>query len=67
LNWHLERGHIIIPKTLTLARLGENFNVYQFKLTPEEYETVTALDRKARFFNPVAYKEFGWNFCPYFE
>jgi 2,5-diketo-D-gluconate reductase A len=25
LNWHLHRGHIIIPKTTKVERLGENF------------------------------------------
>ena len=67
LNWHLNRGHIIIPKTLTLARLGENFNVYNFKMTEEEYEQITKLDIKARFYNPIAYYEYGWRYCPYFE
>eukprot|EP00347_Sterkiella_histriomuscorum_P006562 403352300 len=67
LNWHLHRGHIVIPKTLTLGRLSENFNVYDFKLTDEEYESITKLDIKARFYNPIAYYEYGWRNCPYFE
>lgn len=45
LNWHLHgRGHIIIPKTVTIGRLAENFSVYDFKLTEEEYESISALD-----------------------
>jgi diketogulonate reductase-like aldo/keto reductase len=68
LNWHIHnRDHIVIPKTLTLSRLGENLNVYDFKLTDEEYEQISALDKKARFFDPSSMKEYGWNYCPYFE
>ena len=37
LNWHLHRGHIIIPKTTNPKRLPENLNCYGFKLTDEEY------------------------------
>jgi len=63
----LHRGHIVIPKTVTIKRLSENFNVFDFKMTEEEYEKVSGLDQHARFYNPIAYKEFGWNYCPYFE
>lgn len=47
--------------------MSENFNVFDFMQTDEDYEKITALDLKARFYNPLAYKEFGWNYCPYFE
>lgn len=68
LNWHVHcRGHIIIPKTLTIGRLSENLNVYDFKLTEEEYAQITALNQNARFYNPLFYYEYGWRNCPYFE
>jgi diketogulonate reductase-like aldo/keto reductase len=67
LNWHLHRGHVIIPKTTKVERLSENFNVYDFTLTDEEYASISALDRNARFFNPKVFKEYGWNYLPYFE
>lgn len=67
LNWHLHRGHLVIPKTLTLKRLGENFNVFDFKLTEDEYNQINELDIKARFYNPISYYEYGWRYCPYFE
>ncbi len=38
LNWHLHRGHIIIPKTCKVERLRENILVYDFQLTEEEYD-----------------------------
>lgn len=67
LNWHLSRKHIIIPKTLNVGRLAENLNVYDFKLTEEECNSITGLDRKARFYNPISYYEFGWRHTPYFD
>lgn len=44
LNWHLSRGHQIIPKTTKVARLAENIAVWDFKLTEEEYEKITGLN-----------------------
>lgn len=67
LNWHLWRGHQIIPKTTKVARLAENINVWDFKLTEEEYESISGLNKDARFFNPKCFKEYGWNFLPYFD
>ena len=58
LNWHLQRGHVLIPKTTKLERLAENFQVYDFTLTPEEVEQVTALNQNARFFNPKVFATF---------
>mmetsp|Transcript_32589 Transcript_32589/g.49839 ORF Transcript_32589/g.49839 Transcript_32589/m.49839 type:complete len:113 (+) Transcript_32589:620-958(+) len=64
LNWHLHRGIIVIPKTTKVARLEENFNVYNLKMTDEEYESISKLDKNARFFdtafNPV------YNNIPFF-
>ena len=66
LNWHLKRGHIIIPKTSNPARLGENFKVFDIKMTDEEYESITKLDKKARFYDPLNIPGFGWNNFPYY-
>jgi diketogulonate reductase-like aldo/keto reductase len=33
LNWHIKHNKvIIIPKTVTVSRLPENFNIYDFEL-----------------------------------
>lgn len=52
LNWHMNRGVIAIPKTVKTTRLGENLNVYDFKMTEEEYASYDELDRNARIFDP---------------
>lgn len=38
LNWNIQRGVFIIPKTFKIDRLEENFNCFDFKLTEEEYK-----------------------------
>lgn len=46
LRWHLQRGIVVIPKSTHLARMEENFNVFDFALTAEDMATITALDKK---------------------
>ena len=68
LNWHIKgRAHLIIPKTTKVERLQENFQVFDFSLTKEEYESISALDMNARLYNPKFIDGFGWNGLPYFD
>jgi 2,5-diketo-D-gluconate reductase A len=48
LRWHIQLGNIVFPKTVTPARLAENFDLFDFELDTEEVATITALDRKER-------------------
>ena len=50
-----------------MERLQENFQVYDFTLTPEEYQSISSLDRNARLFNPKYIDGYGWNNLPYFD
>lgn len=45
LRWNLQRGVIVIPKSVHTNRMEENINVFDFELTEEEMNAVTALDR----------------------
>lgn len=67
LNWHLHRGHVLIPKTANPQRLGENFNIFDFTLTEEEYLQITGLNANARFYDPIYFYDFGWRNTPYFH
>ncbi len=44
LRWHLQRGSIAIPKSVTPERIRENFEVFGFSLTTEEMGQIASLD-----------------------
>lgn len=44
LRWQLDRGVAVIPKTVHEARLPENLNVFDFKLTEDEIKGITSLE-----------------------
>lgn len=48
LRWHLQQGRIVIPKSVTPARIAENLNVFGFDLTAPERATIDALERDGR-------------------
>ena len=43
--WHLAKGYVVIPKTATPARLGENLDALDLDLTPDDLAAIDALDR----------------------
>jgi 2,5-diketo-D-gluconate reductase A len=45
LRWHIQRGSIVFPKSTTPARIKENFELFDFRLEPDDVETIAALDR----------------------
>jgi 2,5-diketo-D-gluconate reductase A len=49
LRWHIERGDIIFPKSVTPGRIRENFDIFGFELSGEDVERITALNRNERF------------------
>jgi diketogulonate reductase-like aldo/keto reductase len=48
LRWHVEHGFCVIPKSVKPHRVAENFNVFDFALTPEEVAAIDALDKGVR-------------------
>ena len=49
LRWHLQAGNIAIPGSSNEEHIAENFDIFDFELTTEEMERMTALDRNERF------------------
>jgi 2,5-diketo-D-gluconate reductase A len=45
LRWHIQRGNIVFPKSVTPERIRENFELFEFELAPADVETIDALDR----------------------
>lgn len=45
LRWALDRGDIVFPKSLSKARLAENFDVLDFALAADEVAALAALDK----------------------
>ena len=48
LRWHIQRGDIVFPKSVTRARVEENFALFDFELDAESMTDITALDRGHR-------------------
>jgi 2,5-diketo-D-gluconate reductase A len=48
LRWHLQRGDIVFPKSVTRSRVEENFDVFSFELSTDDMADITGLDRHER-------------------
>jgi 2,5-diketo-D-gluconate reductase A len=45
LRWHIERGDIVFPKSVTPSRMEENFALFDFELDGSDVEAISALDK----------------------
>ena len=48
LRWHLQDGHIAIPGSHNEKHIQENFDIFDFELTPDEMMQIAALDKNER-------------------
>lgn len=48
LRWHLQTGHIAIPKSVTPSRIVENLGVFGFELDADDLAAFAALDEGKR-------------------
>ena len=44
LRWHIQRGDIVFPKSVTPQRVRENFALFDFELTDSDIDALTGLD-----------------------
>jgi 2,5-diketo-D-gluconate reductase A len=48
LRWHIERGDIVFPKSVRPRRIRENIDIFDFELSGEDVEAISALNRNER-------------------
>ncbi|MGN7412681.1 aldo/keto reductase [Paenibacillus sp. SAF-068] len=53
LRWLVQRDIVVIPKSVRKVRLIENFDIFDFELSPEEMATISALDTKESLFMKI--------------
>lgn len=49
LRWHLERGEVIIPKSVHKNRIKENSELFDFSLTQEDMDKIALLNTETRY------------------
>ncbi|WDQ30827.1 aldo/keto reductase [Paenibacillus marchantiae] len=50
LRWLTQREVVVIPKSVRKERIVENFNIFDFELSQNDMESITALDTKQSLF-----------------
>ncbi|WP_104087394.1 aldo/keto reductase [Arthrobacter sp. GMC3] len=48
LRWHIQSGHLVIPKASSAQRISENLRVFDFALSAAQMDTIAAMDRGHR-------------------
>jgi 2,5-diketo-D-gluconate reductase A len=48
LRWHIERGDIVFPKSVTPSRIRENFDIFGFELSGDDVAMISALNKNQR-------------------
>ncbi len=48
LRWHVQRGDIVFPKSVTPGRMSENFEIFDFELGSEDMAAISVCNRNER-------------------
>eukprot|EP00736_Rhodelphis_marinus_P007175 Rmarinus@m.7110 len=48
LRWGFQHGTSIIPKSVTPARIQSNLNIFDFELSPEDFQAISSLSKQER-------------------
>lgn len=50
LRWNLQRGVVVIPKSVHEDRIKENFDIFDFELTDDDMKKISTLDQHNSYF-----------------
>ena len=50
LRWLTQRDIVVIPKSVRKDRMAENFNIFDFELTPDDMRTIKEIDQNQSMF-----------------
>lgn len=50
LRWNIQRGVVVIPKSIHFERMKENFDIFDFKLSDEDIQEISNLDKNESLF-----------------
>lgn len=48
IRWHIQRGVVVLPKSTHAERIKQNFDVFDFNLSPEDMAAITSLNTGRR-------------------
>jgi 2,5-diketo-D-gluconate reductase A len=48
LRWHVQLGNVVIPKSISQARIRENFAIFDFEIADDDMAEITAMDNGTR-------------------
>ena len=51
LRWHIQSGNIVIPGSKNPEHIKANLNLFDFTLTDEEMERISAMDQQKRYYH----------------
>lgn len=57
IRWSLQKGFVPLPKSVTLSRIDENADVYDFELTSEDMKTLETGDYSPCAWDPTVSKD----------
>ena len=60
LRWHIQRGLVALPKSVTPSRIEENFQLFDFELSAEQMKSIRKLNQGTRHFPEPDNVDFGF-------
>ena len=51
MRWHIQEATVVFPKSLNPEHIQANIDIFDFSLTDEEMDAITALDRSQSYYD----------------